>query len=118
MELPSDWARNVVAIIPGSDPVLKHEYVAIGAHNDHIGLRPQPVDKDSIKAFNDARNRILLSRNMIAPTQAELETIRVNMDSIRKVHPKVRLDSRSATVPTTTVRARWACWKSPKRSRR
>ena len=38
IETPSDYARNVVAIIPGSDPVLKHEYVAIGAHNDHVGL--------------------------------------------------------------------------------
>jgi hypothetical protein len=56
VELPSEWARNVVAIIPGSDPVLKHEYVAIGAHNDHIGFRSgAPVDKDSLKAFNDIR---------------------------------------------------------------
>ncbi|MBC7897991.1 MAG: hypothetical protein H7066_21395, partial [Cytophagaceae bacterium] len=32
VELPSQFARNVVAIIPGSDPVLRHQYVAIGAH--------------------------------------------------------------------------------------
>src|SRR5205807_6077272 len=31
-------ARNVVGIVPGSDPKLKGEYVAIGAHNDHIGF--------------------------------------------------------------------------------
>ncbi len=93
VELPSEWARNVVAIIPGSDPRLRHEYVAIGAHNDHIGMRSPPVDKDSIKAFNDARNKILLSKDMIAPTPAELATIHVNMDSIRRVHPTVRLDS-------------------------
>src|SRR5256885_12541045 len=30
-------ARNVVAMIPGSDSVLRNQYVAIGAHNDHIG---------------------------------------------------------------------------------
>jgi hypothetical protein len=93
LELPSDWARNVVAIIPGSDPVLKNEYVAIGAHNDHIGIRVPPVDKDSMKAFNDARNKILLAKNMIAVTPAELATIHVNMDSIRKIYPKARLDS-------------------------
>ncbi|MBX7106907.1 MAG: M28 family peptidase [Gemmataceae bacterium] len=29
--------RNVVAVIPGSDPVLKNEYVLIGAHVDHVG---------------------------------------------------------------------------------
>ena len=40
-------ARNVVAILPGSDPKLKGQYVAIGAHNDHIGINRQPVDHDS-----------------------------------------------------------------------
>ena len=47
----SDPARNVVAIVPGSDPKLKGEYVAIGAHNDHIGLA-RPVDHDSIRIWN------------------------------------------------------------------
>ena len=28
---------NVVAIVEGSDPVLKHTYVAFGAHYDHVG---------------------------------------------------------------------------------
>jgi hypothetical protein len=45
-------ARNVVAILPGSDPKLKGEYVAIGAHNDHIGFNRTPVDHDSIRIFN------------------------------------------------------------------
>jgi Zn-dependent M28 family amino/carboxypeptidase len=30
--------QNVVAILEGSDPVLKKEYVAIGAHYDHVGV--------------------------------------------------------------------------------
>jgi hypothetical protein len=30
--------RNVVMVLPGSDPVLKNEYVVIGAHFDHLGL--------------------------------------------------------------------------------
>lgn len=30
--------QNVVAILEGSDPVLKNEYVAIGAHYDHVGI--------------------------------------------------------------------------------
>lgn len=94
VELPSDWARNVVAIIPGSDPVLKHEYVAIGAHNDHIGIsQGKPVDADSLKAFNDARNKMLLANDMIALKPEQLASIHVNMDSIRKLFPKVRLDS-------------------------
>jgi hypothetical protein len=91
--LPSDWARNVVAIIPGSDPVLKNEYVAIGAHNDHIGLRTPPVDHDSLKAFNDARNKKLIANNMLALPPEQLSEIHVNMDSIRKIHPRARIDS-------------------------
>lgn len=45
-------ARNVVGIIPGSDPQLRNEYVAIGAHNDHIGITRHPVDHDSIRIWN------------------------------------------------------------------
>ena len=45
-------ARNVVAILPGSDPKLRNEYVAIGGHNDHIGMNNRPVDHDSMRIFN------------------------------------------------------------------
>jgi len=31
-------ARNVVALLPGSDPELRHEYVILGAHYDHLGF--------------------------------------------------------------------------------
>jgi hypothetical protein len=37
--------RNVVAVIPGSDPKLKDSYVVFGAHYDHLGYQlaaPQP----------------------------------------------------------------------------
>ena len=81
-----------MAIIPGSDPVLRHQYVAVGAHNDHVGFA-SPVDKDSIRAFNIVRNRMLLANDMVALTPEQLATIRVNMDSIRRVHPTARLDS-------------------------
>jgi peptidase M28-like protein len=48
----ADPARNVVGIVPGSDPTLKGEYVAIGAHNDHIGVSRVAVDHDSIRIWN------------------------------------------------------------------
>jgi Zn-dependent M28 family amino/carboxypeptidase len=39
--------QNVVAIWEGSDPVLKNEYVAVGAHYDHVGIcapgTPDPI---------------------------------------------------------------------------
>ncbi len=44
-------ARNVMAILRGSDPALRNTYVAIGAHNDHIGMQP-PVAHDSIYIEN------------------------------------------------------------------
>lgn len=31
-------ARNVVALLPGSDPELRDEYVIVGAHYDHLGF--------------------------------------------------------------------------------
>lgn len=38
--------QNVVAVLEGRDPALREEYVALGAHYDHIGMRPnQPGDK-------------------------------------------------------------------------
>ncbi|MCI0663298.1 MAG: M28 family peptidase, partial [Acidobacteria bacterium] len=44
--------QNVVAVLEGSHPVLKDEYVAIGAHYDHIGNSPEsdcrPIDGDRI----------------------------------------------------------------------
>jgi aminopeptidase YwaD len=30
--------RNVVGLLPGSDPILRDEYLVIGAHYDHLGL--------------------------------------------------------------------------------
>lgn len=92
VELPTDWARNVIGIIPGSDPKLRSQYVAVGAHNDHVGFAT-PVDKDSLKAFNDARNRLLLANDMKPLGPEQIATIRVNMDSIRRAHPAPRLDS-------------------------
>jgi hypothetical protein len=36
--------QNVVAVVEGSDPVLKHEYVTIGAHYDGAVGTPTPPD--------------------------------------------------------------------------
>lgn len=40
--------QNVVGILEGSDPVLKNEYVAIGAHYDHVGMNPFAPGPDKI----------------------------------------------------------------------
>ena len=49
-ESPAPGARNVIALLPGSDPKLRGQYVSIGAHSDHEGVGA-PVDHDSLYAF-------------------------------------------------------------------
>jgi hypothetical protein len=39
--------KNVVGLLPGSDPILKNEYLVIGAHLDHLGIG-KAVKGDSI----------------------------------------------------------------------
>jgi hypothetical protein len=43
----SAMTQNVVAVFEGSDPILKNEYVALGAHYDHVGTGPA-VNGDSV----------------------------------------------------------------------
>ncbi|QIP12856.1 M28 family peptidase [Spirosoma aureum] len=45
--------QNVVAVLPGSDPVLKNEYIVYVAHLDHLGIG-RPVKGDSI--YNGAHD--------------------------------------------------------------
>jgi hypothetical protein len=49
-ELPAGQRReafNVIGMIPGSDPALRHEAVVLGAHYDHVGIG-RAVGGDSI----------------------------------------------------------------------
>jgi hypothetical protein len=85
--------RNVVAILPGSDPVLKGQYVAVGAHNDHIGFNNHPVDHDSVKAYMAvARPQGADSPSGVTLTAEQSDRIRAMTDSLHKLHG-VRLDS-------------------------
>jgi hypothetical protein len=93
-------ARNVIGIIPGTDPALRGEYVAIGAHNDHLGFRyAGPLDHDSLRTYNIMANRIVEARTHMTPgtpggglTPAERASIHVNVDSLHRIRP-ARLDS-------------------------
>ncbi len=43
------YTQNIVAVWEGSDPILKNEMVAVGAHYDHIGLsNPASPNPDKI----------------------------------------------------------------------
>ena len=79
-------ARNVVATLPGSDPALGGEYVAIGAHNDHVGFDHTPVDHDSIRAYNGAERRLELAAPGQPVTMEQRAQIHVNVDSLHRGH--------------------------------
>ena len=88
---PAPGSRNVVAILPGSDPVLRNQYVAIGAHSDHIGLS-DPVDHDSLYAFYHIVRPQGADDGNKPATASDWPKIRSLLDSLRKVHT-ARLDS-------------------------
>ncbi|HKW49982.1 MAG TPA: M28 family peptidase, partial [Gemmatimonadaceae bacterium] len=124
---PSPYpARNVVAILPGSDSRLRGQYVAIGAHTDHIGLNHTPVDHDSIRIYN----------HIVRPGGAEQQGARATPDqqvevskelaAWRAAHPgEARIDSisngadddGSGTVTVLEIAQRMASLRpAPKRS--
>ena len=80
-------ARNVVGILPGSDPKLKGEYIALTAHNDHVGVQRVTVEHDSLRAHN----AVVRPMGADSPERAETpdETARVQhiLDSLRALRP-------------------------------
>ena len=78
-------ARNVVAILRGSDPALRGQYVALTAHNDHVGYDHLPVDHDSIRAFNRVIRPMGADSPTRAPTADEWAQIRRILDNLRLV---------------------------------
>ncbi|MDB4915642.1 MAG: peptidase [Gemmatimonadetes bacterium] len=85
-------ARNVVAILPGSDPALRNSYVAVGAHSDHIGFTPRALEHDSIRVFNS----IVRPRGADDPprpaTEAQASLVHAVLDSMHRLLP-ARADS-------------------------
>ena len=65
--------QNVVAVLEGSDPVLKNEYVALGAHYDHVGLGAA-VNGDNI--YNGADDDGSGTTALLAIADALAHTIR------------------------------------------
>jgi hypothetical protein len=85
------YARNVVGIIRGSDPVLSKTFVALGAHPDHVGYTQNPVDHDSLKLYNAARQALMMKGgDLHAITPEEEASIKINLDSVRKIRPPRR----------------------------
>lgn len=82
------YARNVVGVIRGSDSTLNKSYVALGAHPDHVGYTHTAVDHDSLKMWNAARQAFMnTGPDLHSATAGELASIKLNLDSVRKIRP-------------------------------
>jgi len=109
---------NVIGRLTGSDPRLKDSVVLVDAHFDHLGLARSPVDIDSMLAWQALAAPIRAERDAwfkksglaaradrggnqltdeerktMASFSTRIAGLRVNMDSIRRVHPTPRRDS-------------------------
>lgn len=69
-------APNVIGVLPGSDPVLKNEYVILSAHLDHVG-------KDPLRSGDNIYNGAMDNASGVATM---LETARAFAES--KQRPK------------------------------
>jgi hypothetical protein len=84
-------ARNVIAILPGTDARLRGEYVAIGAHTDHVGVG-RPVDHDSVRAANAVLRPLGANGQPRQATQSDVDRINQIRAQMAKDHAP-RLDS-------------------------
>ena len=117
-------SRNVIGVLPGADASLRGQYVAIGAHNDHIGLTRRPLDHDSVLANNMVVRRQGVQDTVRIPTAAEAARIAVLRDSLVRAHGGARPDSvnngadddGSGTVAMLEIAQRFASAPPPKRS--
>ena len=86
--------RNVIARLPGTDPKLRGQYVALGAHSDHVGTARAAVDHDSVRAAHmGARSGTEGAASRRQTTEDdEYDRIKVLTDSLHKLRP-IRRDS-------------------------
>ena len=86
-------ARNVIAIVRGTDLVLRNEYVQVSAHSDHLANSARAVDHDSLKAYNMVMRPAGADQRVgVSNTQTSAQTLRIQaiLDSLRKLHPPRR----------------------------
>ena len=91
-----DWrisdtpARNVIAMLPGSDPARAGEYVVVSAHNDHVGTNATSVDHDSLRAVNTVTRRQGANDPVCRPTAEQQHRIDSMIARARSIRPPRR----------------------------
>ena len=83
-------ARNVIAILPGSDPARAGEYVLVGAHNDHTGISATAYDHDSLRAVNTVTRRQGANDPSCIPTADQQRRIDSMIAHARSIRPPRR----------------------------
>jgi hypothetical protein len=78
-------ARNVVAVLPGSDPALRGQYLALGSHKDHVGVARRAVDHDSLRI-----TAWFASRAEVTGEIGSSAGVRAAIDSVRRLRPPRR----------------------------
>lgn len=83
-------SRNVIAVMPGSDPSRAAEYVLVGAHNDHVGTLAVPVDHDSLRAVNTVTRKQGANDPACRPTADQQRRIDSLIKYARSIRPPRR----------------------------
>ena len=51
-------SHNIVAVLRGSDPKLRGEFIVVGAHSDHLPMASRALEHDSVRAAAIDRSRL------------------------------------------------------------
>jgi hypothetical protein len=84
--------QNVVAILRGTDQTLQSQYVALGAHSDHIGTVSPPLEHDSVYVFNRLYRQLGAENPPPKLTPEQEARFRAALDSVSRNQPR-RSDS-------------------------
>ena len=97
-ERPEYPVRNIIAVLPGSDPGLRGQYVLAGAHNDHVGMvQSGPLDHDALRAYNRVMRPQGANDRPGPPTpeqQTQIDSLLTYARSIRPPRLRARLSRR------------------------
>jgi hypothetical protein len=82
---PPAPARNVVAIVEGSDQNLKGQIVVLSAHSDHVGIAEETVDHDSLRLLDMITRPMGVETPERAMLPNEREKFKSQLDSVRRL---------------------------------